>query len=112
MVATATKIKDAVLDGFDSLVDSKFGLIVLTAALLAFMGFGLPAIVTTIIDATAEGYSGPAIIQEHKISGSFCNIRVLKEDGTEEILVAGPRGVCGNVEDSTVINMKNGQIKN
>lgn len=108
----ATKVKDAVLDGFDWLVDSKFGLVFLTVASIVFVGFVLPAIATTIVHATAEGYSGTAVIQEHKVNGSFCNIRVLKEDGTEEILIAGPRPVCGNVQDGTTLTMKNGNIQN
>lgn len=111
-VATAVKAKDAVLDGFDWLVDSKFGLVFLTALTIAFVAFVLPAIATTIVDATAEGYTGKAVIQEHRIEGSFCTVRVLKEDGTEEKLVAGPRAMCGNVKDGSTLNMKNGNIKN
>lgn len=111
MVAV-TKAKDAVRDGFDWLIDSKFGLVFLTLATIAFLAFVLPAIATSIVDATAEGYTGKAVIQEHQVEGSFCTARVLKEDGLEEMLVVGPRAMCGNVEDGTVLNMKNGNIKN
>lgn len=91
---------------------SEIGTAAVTVGLIAGLGFGGPAIVRGFQDAFSEGYTGTAVIKEHYPYGSFCNISVELSDGTRELMVAGPKPVCGNIIDGTSINIVEGNIRN
>lgn len=82
-----------------------------TALVIAFFGFGLPFIVNTIQDATAEGFTGTAVVQNHKMVGSFCMVTVTQKNGETVEMVYGPKMTCGKVTDGMEINLVNGRMK-
>ena len=104
------KVKNSIENTFFRIVDSAAGAVIATIAVMVLLGFVAPAVASAVVDATSEGYTGPAVVQEHKINGSFCVARVLMENGVEEDLVAGPKMVCYNVVDGMTVNIKKGNI--
>lgn len=98
-------------DIFDWFIDSKIGATICVFGIVALVGFGGPALVHNIEDATATGYTGTAKVISHNTYGSFCNVLVKRGDGVEEKLVYGPRLTCGSVEDGMSVNLVKGNIR-
>lgn len=82
-----------------------------TVVTVALLGFGAPALVNTIQDATAEGYTGTAVVQSHYVYGSFCNMEIKQANGDVVKITYGPKMTCQSVEDNMEINLVNGRVK-
>lgn len=82
-----------------------------TLAIIMAVGFGAPVVVSAISDATAQGYTGKGVIQEHHIYGSFCNVTVKLENGNTQSFVAGPRPVCSNNLDGLEVTIDRGRLR-
>lgn len=96
----------AVVDWF---MDNPFGPFILTLAIIAAVGFGLPAIFNAVSTQLASGYTGEATITRHYINGSFCNVELDLADGSKTTKVYGPRISCNSVEDGAKVNLVNGR---
>lgn len=100
-----------VLDMWDALVDSKFGIAALTLVTLAVVGFVGPAMLSSINGDKTDNYTGTAVVQSHKILGSFCYVDIKKEDGSTANMIYGPKVTCFNAQDGTTLNIAEGHIK-
>lgn len=103
-------IVSKVVDFFLDIVDTKVGAIIGTLLIMAFFGFGLPAIVNTVQTATAEGFTGTAVVQNHKVYGSFCNVEIQQENGETVKMTYGPKMTCQQVTDGMTVNLLNGRL--
>jgi hypothetical protein len=82
-----------------------------TVATIALLGFGGPALVNTIQTATDEGFTGTAIVNEHHIAGSFCNMTITQKNGDVVKVTYGPKMTCYRVQDGMQVEVLNGRVQ-
>ena len=105
-------LKNAYYAITDWFLDTKTGLAVIAAVCLAFVGFGLPAILNAVADQNASGYTGTATVNSHRIVGSLCYVDLMHGDGvSEKNKVFGPKMTCYSVDDNSEVNLVNGRFK-
>jgi hypothetical protein len=103
---------EAIQNLWEDFVDSKFFIAVATLGTIALLGFGAPMVASAFHEAVAEGYTGPAVVQSHKVVGSFCNVEVKETTSVvTHKLVFGPKMTCSNVTDGMSVQMVKGDIK-
>lgn len=96
----------AIVDWF---MDSTAGPFILTLAIIAAVGLGLPTIFNAVSTQLATGYTGQATITSHYVHGSFCFVDLDLADGSKETKVYGPRLSCNSVNDGSTVNLVNGR---
>lgn len=99
------------LDMWDTLVDSKFGVALLTLVALVVIGFAGPALLSSINSNHTDAYTGSAIVQNHSMIGSFCYVDIKKEDGSTTDMIYGPKMTCFNVKDGMTLNIVKGDLQ-
>lgn len=100
-----------VLDMWDALLDSKFGVGILMVAILAVLGIFGGAMLTSM-KGEINDYTGTAVIQSHEMAGSFCYVNVKAENGYTGKMIYGPKTTCFTAQDGTTLNIVKGSIKN